>query len=63
MALVRDTGLELSDEQLEAVSGGGNWSCWDIVGCTDICEKYDPEWRHECWRYQRPEGPIPCSLH
>ncbi|MBP3884043.1 MAG: hypothetical protein J6D54_03780 [Olsenella sp.] len=42
---------KLSDEQLEAVSGC-NWSCWDIVGCTDICEKYDAEWMHECLRFK-----------
>ena len=41
-----------TDEQLDAVSGGGNWSCWDIDGCTDVCSKYDAEWMHECWRYK-----------
>jgi len=50
LALAKEQGLELSDEQLEAVSGGGNWSCWDIDGCTDVCSKYDAEWMHECWK-------------
>ena len=30
VALAREEGMELSDEQLEAISGGGKWlgKCW-----------------------------------
>ena len=62
LALAQDAGFELTDDQLEAVSGG-NWNCWDIAGCTDVCEKYDAEWMHECWRYRKPSGPVECNLH
>ena len=34
LALVKETGYELSREQLEAVSGSGKWYC-DAFGCTD----------------------------
>ncbi|MBP3885502.1 MAG: hypothetical protein J6D54_11300 [Olsenella sp.] len=38
--LAKEAGCELSDEQLEAVSGGDSWACWDIKGCTDVCARY-----------------------
>lgn len=52
LALAKEEGYELSDDELEAVNGGGNWDCWDIAGCTDVCGKYDAEWMHECLRFQ-----------
>lgn len=41
LELAREAGLELTDEQLEAVSGGDGWACWDVKGCTDVCSRYD----------------------
>ena len=35
LAMAREEGYELSNEQLQAVSGG-DWSCWDV------CSGYDP---------------------
>ena len=33
LALAKSEGYKLSAEQLEAVSGGGDWStCWSFVG-------------------------------
>ena len=43
LALADEAGIELTDEQLEAVSGGDSWACWDIKGCTDVCSRYDAE--------------------
>lgn len=36
LALAREEGYELSDEQLEAVSGG-DWDCWTI------CSKFNKD--------------------
>ena len=49
LALAKEEGYELSDDELEAVNGGGNWDCWDI---TDVCGKYDAEWMHECLKFK-----------
>ena len=63
LQLAKEAGFELSDEQLEAVSGGEySWSCWDKKQCIDVCSKYDAEWMHECWRYTRPTGPVDCLI-
>lgn len=39
MALVQEEDIELSDEQLKAVSGGF-YTCEDVV-CWDVCPFYD----------------------
>lgn len=31
MQIARDEGLELTDEQLEGIAGGGDWTCSDHV--------------------------------
>ena len=41
LELARESDFELSDEQLEGVSGGDSWACWDIKGCTDVCARYN----------------------
>lgn len=38
--LAREEGIELSDEQLEALSGGVKWGCWDIAGCIGVCDDF-----------------------
>ena len=35
LALAKEEGFELSDEQLQDVSGGSNWSCWPF--CPEQC--------------------------
>ena len=35
MALAKEEGVELTDEQLEAVAGGGIWSCEDHASCDE----------------------------
>ena len=35
LAIAREEGYELSDDELEAVNGGANWDCWDV------CAKYE----------------------
>lgn len=40
MALAESEGIELTDEQLEAVSGGIKWSCEDNVCNDNICSDY-----------------------
>ena len=35
LALAREEGFELSDEQLQDVSGGSDWSCWTF--CPEQC--------------------------
>ena len=40
LALAKEAGYELTDEQLDAVSGGDSWACWDVQGCTDVCTRY-----------------------
>ena len=37
LALAKEEGYELSDEELETASGGGNWLCEDHV-----CSWYTP---------------------
>ena len=64
LALAKEGGIELTDEQLEAVSGGEyDWGCFDKRQCIDVCSKYDAEWMHECWRYKKPSGPVDCAIH
>ncbi|MBR3314246.1 MAG: Nif11 family protein [Atopobiaceae bacterium] len=41
LELAKKEGFDLSDEQLEGVSGGDSWACWDIKGCTDVCARYN----------------------
>ena len=38
LALAKEEGYELTNEELEHVSGGLDWSCND-----QSCSKYDPE--------------------
>ena len=42
LALAKEVGYELSDEELDGISGGGSWgdTCW--TDCTNECEKYKP---------------------
>ena len=40
LALAKEEGYELADEELDAVSGGGFWSCDDNCGsdsCSAVC--------------------------
>ena len=37
LALAQAEGYELSEEELSAVSGGGDWDC------DNSCDRYDPE--------------------
>lgn len=38
VALAKEEGYELSDEELEAVSGG-DWDCWTV--CGEQCSGYN----------------------
>jgi len=38
MGLAKEEGFELSDEELEAVSGG-DWDCWTV--CSERCDRYN----------------------
>lgn len=38
LALAAAEGYELSDDELAAVSGGLDWSCFDIRGCLAYCD-------------------------
>ena len=41
LALAKEEGYELSDEALEAVAGGGDWTdCNDYVRITKPCPKW-----------------------
>ena len=40
LALAKEEGYELSDEQLTAVSGGVNWECWDVASCSVVCNDF-----------------------
>ena len=42
VALAKNEGVELADEQLEAISGGGNWlGCW-VKDCKDfVCKELE----------------------
>lgn len=42
VALAKNEGVELTDEQLEAISGGGNWlGCW-VKDCKDfVCKELE----------------------
>ena len=48
-----------------SVSGGEyDWGCWEKKQCIDVCNKYDAEWMHECWRYKKTEiPPEDCLIH
>ena len=37
LALAKETGYELSPEQLEAVSGGDHWILCDAKACNALC--------------------------
>ena len=37
LALAKAAGYELSDEQIESIAGGSDWSCDD-----DTCTRYKP---------------------
>ena len=37
LALAKEEGYDLSDEELQAVNGGVNWSCWSVKGCDWVC--------------------------
>lgn len=38
LALAKEYGYELTDEELTAISGG-SW-CWDICSPHDVCDEY-----------------------
>ena len=42
VARAKNEGVELTDEQLEAISGGGNWlGCW-VKDCKDfVCKELE----------------------
>lgn len=46
MALAKEAGYDLSDEQLDSLSGGKSWSeTWDCLAegfCTDACHGHGP---------------------
>ena len=64
LAIAKESGFELTDEQLEAVSGGEyDWGCFDKRQCIDVCSKYHSEWIYECWKYKQPDGPVDCLIH
>lgn len=47
IALAKEEGVELTDEQLEAVAGGGIWSCEDHETCDEFsCDSL-------CWSQYR----------
>ena len=65
MAVVREEGIELTDEQLDAVAGGGsNWAGWETCpqcGSTRVTEFLSPDGFAEyscfnCSYYWRNEG-------
>ena len=43
-ALAAEEGYELSDEELAAVSGGVDWSCWSVCPSQKACDKYEDDW-------------------
>lgn len=45
LALAKDEGMELTDEELEAVSGGMTWDC--LNDCSEHCTDY--ECTNYCW--------------
>ena len=44
LALAAEEGYELSDEELAAVSGGVDWSCWDVCSAHKPCDGYTDDW-------------------
>ena len=47
LTLAKEEGVELTDEQLEAVAGGGIWSCEDHESCDEFsCDSL-------CWSHYR----------
>ena len=44
LALAAEEGYELSDEELAAVSGGVDWSCWSVCPSQKACDKYEDDW-------------------
>ena len=40
LALAQGEGIDLSDEELEAVSGGFSWCARDGSGCQCLCDSH-----------------------
>ena len=43
LALAKEEGYGLSDEELEAIAGGdADWVCWTVKTCDEACKSHMP---------------------